>query len=62
MMKEAEQSNVGVDVKFDLLNRDLLENVLKYKCKILHLSSSVFDEDRLCIEGDCGEVEYLNFD
>ncbi len=31
----------------------------KYGCKILHLSSSVFEENRLCIEGSNGVVEYL---
>jgi NADH/NAD ratio-sensing transcriptional regulator Rex len=49
-----------VDVKFDLLNRELLENVIKYKCKILHLSSTVFDSERLCVEGEYGEIEYLS--
>jgi hypothetical protein len=33
--------------------------VRQYGCKILHLSSSVFEEDKLCIEGSNGVVEYL---
>jgi hypothetical protein len=39
------------NAKFDILNRELLQHVRQHGCKILHLSSSVFEKHRLCIEG-----------
>ena len=48
------EAEVGVKVKFDVLNRNLLEYVGEYGCRVLHLSSDIFEHDKLCIEGDFG--------
>lgn len=51
-----------MNVKFDILNREILEFARTYGCKILHLSSHVFEEDRIAIEGPNGLIEYLSID
>jgi hypothetical protein len=45
------------------LNRELLEYVKDHGCKLLHLSSHVFEEGKLCLEdGKNGLIEYLTID
>jgi hypothetical protein len=44
----------SINVKFDVLNRKLLESVGQFGCRLLHLSSDIFEPDKLCIEGDYG--------
>lgn len=61
-LKTAKECHQTVNVKFDQLNREILEYVRDHGCKILHLSSHVFDYDKLCIEGPLGLVEYMNVD
>ena len=46
--------NKVVNVKFDLLTRELLDYVRNYGCRVLHISSDVFSPDHLCIEGKNG--------
>ena len=54
MKENFAKAKVGVKVKFDVLNRKLLEYVGEYGCRVLHLSSDIFEHDKLCIEGDFG--------
>jgi hypothetical protein len=51
-----------VNVKFDILNREVLEHVRNHGCKLLHLSSHVFYEDKLALEGQRGLIEVLTQD
>jgi len=62
MKSVAMNSGQILNVKFDILNRELIETTKQYGCKILHLSSHVFDEDRFAIEGNNGLIEYLSMD
>jgi hypothetical protein len=48
---------ISINVKFDVLNRSLLDYVGEFGCRLLHLSSDIFDPDKLCIEGDFGICE-----
>jgi hypothetical protein len=32
----------------------------KHGCRVFHLSSDVFKDDHLAIEGELGQVEYLD--
>jgi len=62
MKNIASNSGQIVNVKFDILNRELIETIRQYGCKILHLSSHVFEEDRIAIECENGLIEYLTID
>ena len=62
MFKEARESNQQLNLKFDLLNRDLIQYISTNGCKIWHISSQVFERERLCIESPNGLVEYLTRD
>ena len=58
----ATNSKQILNVKFDILNREVIENTKQYGCKILHLSSHVFEEERIALEGNNGLIEYLTID
>ena len=62
MLKTAKDSGQEVNVRCDFLNRSLLSHIKSDGCKMLHLSSEVFEAERLCIEGTNGVVEYLTLD
>ena len=63
MITGAKNSGQKVNVKFDILNRELLGYVKDHGCKLLHLSSHVFEEGKLCLEGGKnGLIEYLSID
>lgn len=49
-----------MNLKFDVLSKELLDYVKQYGCRVLHLSSDVYSVDHLCIEGKNGEIEYLS--
>ena len=51
-----------VNLKFDILKRESLSYIKDYGCRVLHMSSDVFKNDTLCIEGNNGEIEYLSMD
>jgi hypothetical protein len=55
-----EELNKVVNVKFDSLNREVLDYIKKFGCRVLHLSSDVYREDHLCIEGSNGRIEYIH--
>lgn len=38
---------------------DLLEYIKNYGCRVLHISSDVYNEDHLCIECENGIIKYL---
>lgn len=59
---EAKESKQQVNIKFDLLNRELINYIKNNGCKIWHISSQVYDRERLAIEGPNGLVEYLSRD
>ena len=59
MLKQAKDSKQPLNVKFDILNRELIAYVRDNGCKIWHISSHVFEKERLCVEGANGLVEYL---
>jgi hypothetical protein len=52
-----ESLKISINVKFDILNRNLLEYVGESGCRLLHLSSDIFEPDKLCIEGEHGICE-----
>ena len=54
IFNEMKKQNKVVNLKFDVLTRDLLEYVKNYGCRVLHLSSDVFTPEHLCIEGKDG--------
>lgn len=60
--QEAKKCGQQINVKFDQLNKELLEYVKDHGCKLLHLSSPVFEESRLCLEEKNGVAEYLSID
>jgi hypothetical protein len=63
MVNKAKNSGQQINVKFDILNRELLDYVKVHGCKLLHLSSHVFEEGKLCLEdGKSGMIEYLTID
>jgi len=49
-----------VNLKFDILSREILEYIKIFGCRVLHISSDVYLSDKLCIEGENGEVEYIS--
>ena len=51
-----------MNLKFDILNREVIENAKQYGCKLLHLSSHVFEEEKIALEGNNGLVEYLSME
>ena len=59
---ELKKQKKVVNIKFDNLTRDQLEYVRTYGCRVLHISSDVYNPDYLCIEGKNGEIQYLNFE
>ena len=54
--------NKVINVKFDLLNMDLLDYIRDKGCRVLHLSSDVYRSDSLCIEDTNGIVKYLGIE
>ena len=60
IINEVKKLNKVVNLKFDVLTRDLLDYVNTYGCRVLHLSSDVFTPDHLCIEGKDGQIEYIS--
>jgi hypothetical protein len=58
----ATNSRQIVNLKFDILNREVIENAKQYGCKLFHISSHVFEEDKIALEGNNGLVEYLSMD
>ena len=46
-------------MKFDILNREALEYIKTFGCRVLHLTSDVYLSDCLCIEDKHGAIEYL---
>lgn len=54
--------NKVINVKFETLTRDILEYVRDKGCRVLHLSSDVFKDDYLCIEGPNGRIEYIGLE
>jgi hypothetical protein len=48
-----------VNLKFDILSREMLENIKAFGCRVLQISSNIYKSDALCIEGDNGEVRYI---
>ncbi len=58
----AKNSKQIVNVKFDILNRELIEQTRQYGCKLLHISSHVFEEDKIALEGNNGLIEYMSID
>lgn len=54
VLTEVKKQNKIINVKFDVLTRELLEYVKTYGCRVLHLSSDVYNPDYLCIEGKDG--------
>jgi hypothetical protein len=61
-LKNAKDSGIEINARCDFLNRQLLSNIKKDGCKLLHLSSEVFEEERLCLEGTDGIAEYMTLD
>lgn len=49
-----------MNLKFDVLSRELLEYVKSYGCRVLHLSSDVYHQEYLCIEGKNAEIDYIS--
>jgi hypothetical protein len=45
-----------------VLNRELIENVKENGCKILHITSTVFEEERICMEGLNGLVDFVHIE
>ena len=54
--------NKVINVKFDLLNLELLDYIRDKGCRVLHLSSDVYRSDSLCIEDKNGIVKYLGIE
>ncbi len=59
-MDTLRKQNKVVNLKFDVLSREMLEYVKMYGCRVLHISSDVYHVDCLCIEGKNGEIEYIS--
>jgi hypothetical protein len=57
-----EELNKVINVKFETLTIDILNYVRDHGCRVLHLSSDVFKDDCLCIEGRNGKIEYLGLE
>jgi hypothetical protein len=60
LKKSFTDMNKAINVRFDTLTLDVLEYVRDHGCRVLHLSSDVFLDDYLCIEGENGEIKYLH--
>ena len=55
-------NQIGKDIKlqYDTLNRQNLENLRDYGCRILVISSSKHDDaGNICLEGNNGEIEKM---
>jgi len=61
-LNNAKDSGKEINARCVFLNRQLFSNIKKDGCKLLHISSEVFEEERLCIEGDSGIAEYMTLD
>lgn len=49
-----------INVKFDILNIELLEYIRANGCRVLHISSDIYRDDHFCIEDKNGVVKYLS--
>jgi hypothetical protein len=58
--RNVEDLGISINMKFDVLNRSLLQYIGEFGCRLLHLSSDIFEPDKICIEGDFGICESLN--
>eukprot|EP00347_Sterkiella_histriomuscorum_P024050 403332474 len=60
ILTEVKKINKVVNLKFDVLSRELLEYVKTYGCRVFHVSSDVYHPDYLCIEGKNAQIEYIS--
>lgn len=56
------ERNKVINVRFDQLNRELLEYVKNNGCRVLHISSDIYRKESLCIEGENGLIEYISLE
>jgi hypothetical protein len=62
LKKSFSELNKVINTRFETLTKDVLEYIKEHGCRVLHLSSDVFKDGFLCIEGNNGQIEYLDKD
>ena len=54
LKKSFSELNKVINTRFETLTKDVLEYIREHGCRVLHLSSDVFKDGFLCIEGNNG--------
>jgi hypothetical protein len=62
VMRAISQTHKIVQVKFDTLTRKTLQQLKTSGCRVLQLSSDVWQDDCLCVEGRFGELEKISLE
>ena len=61
MMNALESTGKQFKVKFDILSQKLLKDVAKNGSRLLHITSDIGDENKLCFEGRYGIANEIPF-
>ena len=54
MVEHLEKTGKQFKVKFDILNKRMLTEIAKEGSRVVHLTSDIFDKDKLWVEGSYG--------